>query len=72
MRDYGIRNFFFRADTFTWDKEWVIAVCKEILNRKLDIQWVANSRANIPSLPKKSSIDFALLNSAITVSGEGM
>lgn len=46
VRDYGIRNFFFRADTFTWDKEWVIAVCKEILNRKLDIQWVANSRAN--------------------------
>jgi radical SAM superfamily enzyme YgiQ (UPF0313 family) len=46
VRDYGIRNFFFRADTFTWDREWVVAVCKEILKRKLDIQWVANSRAN--------------------------
>jgi radical SAM superfamily enzyme YgiQ (UPF0313 family) len=46
VRDYNIRNFFFRADTFTWDKEWVISVCQKIINRKLDIQWVANSRAN--------------------------
>ena len=46
VKDYNIRNFFFRADTFTWDKDWVIAVCKEILHRKLDIEWVANSRAN--------------------------
>ena len=46
VREYGIRNFFFRADTFTWEKEWVIEVCREILRRKLDIQWVANSRAN--------------------------
>ncbi|UCD34786.1 MAG: radical SAM protein [Nitrospiraceae bacterium] len=46
VREYGIRNFFFRADTFTWDREWVVAVCREILRRKLDIQWVANSRAN--------------------------
>lgn len=46
VREYNIRNFFFRADTFTWDKEWVITVCKEIIKRKLDIQWVANSRSN--------------------------
>jgi radical SAM superfamily enzyme YgiQ (UPF0313 family) len=46
VRDYGIRNFFFRADTFSWEKEWVISVCKEILKRKLDIQWVANNRVN--------------------------
>lgn len=46
VKDYNIRNFFFRADTFTWDKDWVIAVCKEIINRKLDIEWVANSRAS--------------------------
>ena len=46
MQEYGIRNFFFRADTFTWDRDWVVSVCKEILKRKLDIEWVANSRAN--------------------------
>ncbi len=44
IHTYGIRNFFFRADTFTIDKEWVKEVCREIMNRKLNIEWVANSR----------------------------
>jgi radical SAM superfamily enzyme YgiQ (UPF0313 family) len=46
VKDYNIRNFFFRADTFSWDKEWVIRVCREILDRNLDIHWVANNRVN--------------------------
>ncbi len=44
LTQYHIRNFFFRADTFTIDKEWVHEVCEEILTRGLDIEWVANSR----------------------------
>ncbi len=43
---YNIRNFFFRADTFTMNKELVIGLCKEIISRKLNISWVANSRVN--------------------------
>ncbi len=43
---YGIRNFFFKADTFTMNKPHVIEVCREIIDRKLDIQWVANSRVD--------------------------
>ena len=43
---YHIRNFFFRADTFTMNKKSVIELCKEIINRKLNISWVANSRVN--------------------------
>jgi radical SAM superfamily enzyme YgiQ (UPF0313 family) len=46
VNEHNIRNFFFRADTFTWEKDWVISVCREIIRRKLDIQWVANSRTN--------------------------
>ncbi len=46
VKEHNIRNFFFRADTFTWDKEWVLTVCAEIMRRNLDIQWVANSRAD--------------------------
>ena len=46
VEKYNIRNFFFRADTFTINKNTVIALCKEIINRKLDIAWVANSRVN--------------------------
>ncbi len=46
IRNHGIRNFFFRGDTFTWDKRWVIQVCKEILDRSLKISWVCNSRVD--------------------------
>lgn len=46
VNEYGIRNFFFRADTFTMNKKSVIELCKEIISRKLDIAWVANSRVN--------------------------
>lgn len=46
VREHNIRNFFFRAETFSLDKEWVIRVCKEILERKLDIEWVANNRVS--------------------------
>jgi len=44
INKYGIKEFFFRADTFTIDKNWVISVCKEIIKKDLRIKWVANSR----------------------------
>ncbi|MFH0703323.1 MAG: B12-binding domain-containing radical SAM protein [bacterium] len=44
VKKYNIKNFFFKADTFTIDKKWVTEVCEEILARKLKIEWVANSR----------------------------
>jgi len=43
---YNIKNFFFKSDTFTINKKWVIElchlICKSELNKK--ISWVANSR----------------------------
>ena len=44
--DFGIRNFFFKSDTFTIDKAWVESVCKKINESELKgkIHWVANSR----------------------------
>ncbi|MFH1507439.1 MAG: radical SAM protein [Candidatus Omnitrophota bacterium] len=44
--EQNIRNFFLRADTFTYNKDWVINVCKEIIKRNLKINWVCNSRAD--------------------------
>jgi len=46
LKEFGIRNFFFRADTFTWNKSWTIDVCREIIDRKLDVAWVCNSRVD--------------------------
>jgi anaerobic magnesium-protoporphyrin IX monomethyl ester cyclase len=43
---HGIRNFFFRADTFTWDETWVVDLCREIVARGLDVRWGCNSRVD--------------------------
>lgn len=43
---HGIRDYFFRADTFTLDREFVISLCQGILSANLKIRWVANSRAD--------------------------
>ena len=46
VKKYGIRDFFFRADTFTWNRSWVIELCQEIIDRNLGIKWVCNSRVD--------------------------
>ena len=43
---FGIKNFYFRADTFTWDKDWMIRVCQCIVEKKLNVNWVCNSRVD--------------------------
>lgn len=46
MRRFKITNFHFKSDTFTWNKDWVIELCNEIIKRKLNIQWLCNSRVD--------------------------
>lgn len=46
VKRLAIRNFFFRADTFTWDEKWTTDVCREILARGLKIRWGSNSRVD--------------------------
>ena len=45
---YKISDFFFKSDTFTINKSWVIELCDLIINSNLSgkINWVANSRVN--------------------------
>ncbi len=45
---HNIRNFFFKADTFTINKSWTVGLCRCIINSELygRIRWVANSRAD--------------------------
>jgi len=42
----GVRFFYFSDDTFTLKKEYVIDICKKILEKKLSITWAAISRAD--------------------------
>ena len=43
---YGIRNFLFRSDLFTQNKQWVTELCGKIIERRLDIEWCSNSRVD--------------------------
>lgn len=45
---YNIRNFFFKADTFTYNKKWTMELCNLIITSNLvgKISWVANSRVD--------------------------
>jgi radical SAM superfamily enzyme YgiQ (UPF0313 family) len=49
VREHGIRDFYFRADTFTWYKPWVKEICELIVGKGLDVNWVCNSRADTVS-----------------------
>lgn len=42
---YHIGNFIFWSDFFTWDREWVLELCREIKDAGLGISWSANTRA---------------------------
>ncbi len=44
--NFDIRNYFLRADTFTYDKHWSLAVCKTIIKRKFDIEWVTTGHVD--------------------------
>ncbi|MCX6340305.1 MAG: radical SAM protein [Candidatus Aureabacteria bacterium] len=43
---YDIRDFWFRADTFTLKKPWVVEVCRRIIEKNLRIRWATNSRVD--------------------------
>jgi anaerobic magnesium-protoporphyrin IX monomethyl ester cyclase len=43
---HQIRNFLFRADTFTLNKSWIIDLCHKIKEANLNINWACNSRVD--------------------------
>ena len=46
LRSRGINHFYVSDDTFTVKEQRVIEICRQIIDRKLDITWVAISRVN--------------------------
>lgn len=46
INKYGIKEIKFYDDLFTFDKNRVIDICNEILNRGIDISWSCSSRVN--------------------------
>lgn len=45
----GVSFFYFSDDTFTLDKERVIRICRQIIDRQLNINWAAISRIDLVS-----------------------
>ena len=43
---YDIKDIFFWGDTFTLNKNQIKGICRGIVERKMDIRWVANSRVD--------------------------
>ncbi|MEE8380311.1 MAG: radical SAM protein [Thermodesulfobacteriota bacterium] len=46
IEQFGIRDFFFWAETFVVDKEYVKNLCSTIIERGIDISWTSNSRVD--------------------------
>jgi len=46
VKELGIREVFFRDETFTFNKKRAIEICKEMIDRKIDITFIINSRVN--------------------------
>lgn len=45
-RDLGVRNFYLWADTVTLNQKTFSAFCEELINRRLDVRWFGNARAD--------------------------
>ncbi|MCL2050384.1 MAG: B12-binding domain-containing radical SAM protein [Lachnospiraceae bacterium] len=47
--NYGINNFYFSADTFIWNHDWVKRFCEEICKLDFKISWLCTARADLIS-----------------------
>lgn len=43
---YSIKRFFFKGDSFTFDRLWVMELCRLIADKGLNIRWLTNSRVD--------------------------
>jgi radical SAM superfamily enzyme YgiQ (UPF0313 family) len=46
LKGLGITNFLVHSDTFTVNKDFVVALCKRMIDEKLDMKWGCNSRVD--------------------------
>ncbi|MFH1591794.1 MAG: radical SAM protein [Candidatus Woesearchaeota archaeon] len=43
---YGVKEFFFDDDTFTYDKKWVFDLCNGMIEQKFNVIWGCNGRVD--------------------------
>ncbi|MFH1447919.1 MAG: radical SAM protein [Candidatus Micrarchaeota archaeon] len=54
LKGIGVRNFMFHTDVFTIDREVLITLCKKMVEEKLGMRWVCNSRVDTVNEEKLS------------------
>ncbi|MEI7632978.1 MAG: radical SAM protein [bacterium] len=47
VRRFSIKSFLFRSDLFTQNSQWVIELCRKIIDSGLKIEWASNSRVDM-------------------------
>ena len=47
MKDYGSKGFYFIGDNFTINKNHTLEFCSLLKDRKIDIQWVCDTRVDL-------------------------
>lgn len=45
-QEQNVTEFLFHADTFTFDRRWVLELCAELRRRELPVRWGCNSRVD--------------------------
>ncbi|MDD5129854.1 MAG: radical SAM protein [Candidatus Omnitrophica bacterium] len=45
-RRFKVRQFLIWSESFTEDREYTVKLCNEIINRKIGVSWVCNSRVD--------------------------
>jgi radical SAM superfamily enzyme YgiQ (UPF0313 family) len=46
IEKYNIKNFLFKAESFTINKTWAVKLCKKIISRGLKINWCCSSNVD--------------------------
>jgi len=46
VADRGVRHVYFSDDLFTLNRERAIGICREIIDRKIDLAWMAETRVD--------------------------
>ena len=46
LNQIGVEYFDFRNQSFTLNRKWAKTICREIINRKLDIRWACEARVD--------------------------
>jgi radical SAM superfamily enzyme YgiQ (UPF0313 family) len=45
-KNYSVEEIFFDDDTFTWNKDWVLSLCEELIRKGININWSCNGRVD--------------------------